>query len=98
MSNDATPTTVTLATPHHARISLTRAALLQLRRAALEAVAFTTPCVPVISNVTAEAMLVQAPTADSAADDAALIRSLLLQQLTAPVLWSECVVAATRPP
>jgi [acyl-carrier-protein] S-malonyltransferase len=49
---------------------------------ALAAVAMHAPCVPVIANVTA------APVTDPA-----LIRQLLVRQVTGTVRWRECVLA-----
>lgn len=50
--------------------------------AALSAVTMHTPCVPVIANVTATAVT-----------DPAMIRQLLVQQVTGTVRWRECVLA-----
>ena len=50
--------------------------------AALGKVAMSAPCVPVIANVTAQAVT-----------DPAVIRQLLVQQVTGTVRWRECVTA-----
>lgn len=69
---------LTVSAPFHC--SMMKPAADQLA-AALADVAITTPTVPVVANVTAE------PTTD-----AAQIKNLLVQQVTAPVRWEESVL------